>query len=193
MHFCVHFRSPTKLKFSVSTKRPCSEDVTKSSTNNEGLTSLEKSKSDSKLNQVRMSGVCSFRVHVRVKWRGSKSVCVLLMYPKWTSHRSVILLTGNIFSSILTFDDFLHIFQAAHDDEPIRRSNSNHNIIKRSPKKTKKSKSYSKLLELDKDVSTHVKDSGCRPFQYFDLFFPDNWQHWEYTVSRIYTWPGQSK
>lgn len=52
MHFSfVHFSSPTKLKFSVSTKRPCSEDVTKSS-NNEGLTSLEKSKSDSKLNQV---------------------------------------------------------------------------------------------------------------------------------------------
>ncbi len=44
--------------------------------------------------------------------------------------------------------------QAAHDNEPIRRSNSNQNIIKRSPKKTKKSKSYSKLLELDKDVSS---------------------------------------
>ncbi|KAJ6643774.1 Protein dopey-1 like [Pseudolycoriella hygida] len=90
--------SPTKLKLANSTKRPCSEDGTKSSTNNEGMSSLEKSKSDSKLNQ------------------------------------------------------------AAHDDEPIRRSNSNQNIIKRSPKKTKKSKSYSKLLELDKDISDSIEN-----------------------------------
>ncbi|KAG4078749.1 hypothetical protein HA402_015339 [Bradysia odoriphaga] len=93
--------SPTKLKLSSSSKRPCSEDVTKA-TNSEGLTSLEKSKSDSKLNQ------------------------------------------------------------ATHDDEPIRRSNSNQNIIKRSPKKTKKSKSYSKLLELDKDVTGSTPDLDSR-------------------------------
>lgn len=44
--------------------------------------------------------------------------------------------------------------QFSFDDEPMRRSNSNHNIDKRSPKKTKKAKSYSKLLlELDKEVS----------------------------------------
>lgn len=44
------------------------------------------------------------------------------------------------------------INQSAIDSEPIRRSNSN-NQIKKSPKKTKKSKSYSKLLELNKNVS----------------------------------------
>lgn len=47
------------------------------------------------------------------------------------------------------------------DDEPIRRSNSNQNMIKRSPKKTKKSKSYSKLLELDKDIL--ADDTGQIP------------------------------
>lgn len=44
------------------------------------------------------------------------------------------------------------INQSTLDSEPMRRSNSNHQI-KKSPKKTKKSKSYSKLLELDKNVS----------------------------------------
>lgn len=38
------------------------------------------------------------------------------------------------------------------DSEPIRRSNSN-NHIKKSPKKAKKSKSYSKLIEMNKNVS----------------------------------------
>lgn len=89
--FC---RSPVKVPPSVSI-RPSSEGPTKSVTIEGNNVSLEKSKSDSKINQ--------------------------------SAH-----------------DD---------DDEPIRRSNSNHNIIKKSPKKTKKSKSYSKLLELDKDVS----------------------------------------
>lgn len=44
--------------------------------------------------------------------------------------------------------------QSSLDDEPIRRSNSNQNMIKKSPKKNKKSKSYSKLMELDKEVRT---------------------------------------
>lgn len=48
------------------------------------------------------------------------------------------------------------INQTALESEPMRRSNSNHQI-KKSPKKTKKSKSYSKLLELDKNVSV----AGC--------------------------------
>ncbi|XP_055387481.1 protein dopey-1 homolog isoform X2 [Condylostylus longicornis] len=40
------------------------------------------------------------------------------------------------------------------DDEPIRRSNSNHFLDRKnnSPKKSKKAKSYSKLLELDKEI-----------------------------------------
>lgn len=84
-----YFRSPSKS--SHKNKRTDSEDTAKSAAFVEGG-SLEKSKSDSKINQ----------------------------------------------SSL--------------DEEPIRRSNSNHNIVKRSPKKTKKSKSYSKLLELDKEV-----------------------------------------
>lgn len=44
------------------------------------------------------------------------------------------------------------INQILLDDEPIKRSNSNQNMSKKSPKKAKKSKSYSKLLELDKEV-----------------------------------------
>lgn len=82
-------RSPTKASY--KSKRSDSEDASKVAAFNEGV-SLEKSKSDSKINQT------------------------------------------------------------ALDDEPIRRSNSNQNMMKRSPKKTKKSKSYSKLLELDKDI-----------------------------------------
>lgn len=43
--------------------------------------------------------------------------------------------------------------QTSIDDEQIKRSNSNHAMSsKKSPKKTKKSKSYSKLLELDKEL-----------------------------------------
>lgn len=80
--------TPTKIPHS---RRPVSEGVSKL-VNIDGSNSLEKSKSDSKINQ------------------------------------------------------------SALDEEPIRRSNSNH-MIKKSPKKTKKSKSYSKLLELDKDIS----------------------------------------
>lgn len=38
-------------------------------------------------------------------------------------------------------------------DEPIKRSRSNHSMgSKKSPKKSKKSKSHSKLFELDKEV-----------------------------------------
>lgn len=38
-------------------------------------------------------------------------------------------------------------------DEPMKRSRSNHNMgSKKSPKKSKKSKSHSKLYELDKEV-----------------------------------------
>lgn len=46
--------------------------------------------------------------------------------------------------------------QTALDDEPMKRSNSNHSMsaVKKSPKKTKKSKSYSKLLELDKEIES---------------------------------------
>lgn len=84
--FC---RSPAKT--SHKNKRSDSDDTAKTATFGEGV-SLEKSKSDSKINQT------------------------------------------------------------ALDDEPIRRSNSNQNMVKRSPKKTKKSKSYSKLLELDKEI-----------------------------------------
>lgn len=39
-------------------------------------------------------------------------------------------------------------------DEPIKRSRSNYSMVgaKKSPKKSKKSKSHSKLFELDKEV-----------------------------------------
>lgn len=42
------------------------------------------------------------------------------------------------------------------DDEPIKRSNSNQSMGKKSPKKTKKAKSVSKLLELDKEVKKKI-------------------------------------
>ncbi|XP_059613480.1 protein dopey-1 homolog isoform X2 [Phlebotomus argentipes] len=42
--------------------------------------------------------------------------------------------------------------QSLLDEAVMTRSNSNHSMSKKSPKKTKKSKSYSKLQELDKDI-----------------------------------------
>jgi hypothetical protein len=56
--------------------------------------------------------------------------------------------------------------QSMLDDEPIKRSNSNHSMGKKSPKKTKKSKSYSKLDVVEKDVVVslpigHTIDYDC--------------------------------
>ncbi|XP_055704416.1 protein dopey-1 homolog isoform X2 [Phlebotomus papatasi] len=44
--------------------------------------------------------------------------------------------------------------QSLLDEAGMTRSNSNHSMSKKSPKKTKKSKSYSKLQELDKEICT---------------------------------------
>ncbi|GAB0100064.1 Protein dopey-1 homolog [Sergentomyia squamirostris] len=44
--------------------------------------------------------------------------------------------------------------QSLLEEQVMTRSNSNHSMTKKSPKKTKKSKSYSKLQELDKDICT---------------------------------------
>lgn len=40
-----------------------------------------------------------------------------------------------------------------NDDDNIRRSNSNQNMERKSPTKKKKAKSFSKLSELDKEVT----------------------------------------
>lgn len=61
--------------------------------------------------------------------------------------------------SAAAFDMNSHKDSLSSAEEPIRRSNSNQNIDRRhnaSPKKTKKAKSYSKLSELDKEVSSRL-------------------------------------
>ncbi|CAD7078230.1 unnamed protein product, partial [Hermetia illucens] len=63
--------------------------------------------------------------------------------------------------------------QCLFDDEPIRRSNSNQFIDKKSPKKTKKAKSYSKLLELDKEIAPDTGQPTI-PSSSSDLDTPTN-------------------
>lgn len=60
--------------------------------------------------------------------------------------------TNKFFSNYLP-NLFKNKFIQSGTDEPMQRSRSNHNMGgKKSPKKSKKSKSHSKLYELDKEV-----------------------------------------
>jgi hypothetical protein len=113
----MFYRSPAKVAdppITVTKSTPISSSPHDITSNG-----LEKSKSDSKLNQV----------------------CIFFLFG---------------FFQLLMFSSFI---QTLLDDEPIKRSNSNHSMGKKSPKKAKKSKSTSKLDVVDKDVVISIPNN----------------------------------